>query len=227
MTKLFTNSQIFNYPARVESDGMKVTKYPQSCLVLCKDGQCILIDPGTLVTSRYKLADLGLVEAVLYTHQHPDHFDPSILEELRRSNIEIYCNSDVADQIGGGATVINDKDEFVVAGFKIKAYDIPHFKLPPNIKPVPNTGYVIDGHFFHPGDGVELEDLKVDDVALTIGGYGDDFLDRAAKFADSLEAKRIIPIHFEGLFKPDPQDFVAKVEGDRVIILKDGESVDL
>lgn len=37
---------------------MKVTKYPQSCLLIEKDGHRIVIDPGNVFTASYKVADL-------------------------------------------------------------------------------------------------------------------------------------------------------------------------
>lgn len=204
---------------------MKITKYPQSCLLLQKNGQCLCVDPGTLVTAKYKLDDLGLIEAVLYTHQHSDHFDPSILAELRKSAIEIYANSDVAAQAGSGVTVVKDKEEFVAAGYSIVAIDLPHCKMRDGSAGPPNTGYLIDGHFFHPGDGIELTGLKSPQMALPIAGPTINF-DNALVFADTVGANKIIPIHYD-VFKADPAEFAAKAGKDRVIVLKDGESTEL
>jgi L-ascorbate metabolism protein UlaG (beta-lactamase superfamily) len=54
---------------------MKITKYPQSCLLLEKNGQRIVIDPGKFFAEKYSFAELGEISAVLYTHRHGDHLD--------------------------------------------------------------------------------------------------------------------------------------------------------
>ncbi len=209
---------------------MKVTKYPQSCLVLCKNGQCILIDPGNLVAEKYKLQDLGLVEAVLYTHSHPDHFDESIIDQLKAADVEIYANADVASKIKIPVTTVKDGEEFLVAGFKVKALDLPHFPLVGTGLPVElpqNTGYLIDGLLFHPGDGLKLSGLKADNLAAPIGSSLPDPLQAAIDLADGIQAEKIIPIHYEGHFKPSLDEFIEKAGKDRVIDLKNGDSVEL
>lgn len=204
---------------------MKITKYPQSCLVIEKGGQSIVIDPGSLVTDKYKISDLGLIEAVLYTHQHSDHFDPAILAKLVEKKVEIYANSDVAAQGGEGITVIKDQEEFVTAGFTITAYDLPHCKMKDGSEGPPNTGFLIDGVFFHPGDGIELDGLRANGMALPIAGPSIDF-QNALAFADQIEARHIIPIHYE-VFKADPGEF-AKLAGEhRVIVLENGQTTSL
>lgn len=205
---------------------MKVTKYPQSCLIVCKNGQCICIDPGTLLTEKYKIEDLGLIEAVLYTHQHADHFDPAIVQELIEKDIDIYANADVASKIQGKVTVIKDKEELVIAGFSVTAFDLPHFPI--EGKEVPqNTGYLIDGTLFHPGDGLELRGLRTNSLAVAIGNPGPDPFGKALAFADEVEARKIIPIHYDGRYKADPEEFASKAGGDRVIILDSGQSAEI
>ncbi len=205
---------------------MKLTKYPQSCLILCKNGQCLCIDPGTLVTAKYKLADLGLIEAVLYTHEHADHFDPAIIQELVDSGVEIYANADVAAKITAEVTIVKDKEELVIAGFNVTAYDLPHCKMSDGSDGPPNTGFLIDGMLFHPGDGIELTGLRAENLALPIAGPSINF-DNAIAFADQIEAVKIIPIHYDGHYKAYPEEFTAKAGPDRVIVLKDGESTEL
>lgn len=62
---------------------MKITRYPQSCILVEKGGQQIVIDPGSLFLQTHTIAELQNVAAVLYTHQHPDHYEPSIADSLR------------------------------------------------------------------------------------------------------------------------------------------------
>ncbi|MEV4195183.1 MBL fold metallo-hydrolase, partial [Streptomyces toxytricini] len=50
---------------------MKLTKRLHSCVQLEKDGRVLVIDPGA-----FSEPDAGLgADALLVTHEHPDHFD--------------------------------------------------------------------------------------------------------------------------------------------------------
>ncbi|MEX0621930.1 MAG: MBL fold metallo-hydrolase [Candidatus Woykebacteria bacterium] len=147
---------------------------------------------------------------------------------------------------------VKQGEEFEVAGFKIEPINIPHCKLlycrkegktlaatdivpgkkvckshpdlvPEEIAGPPNTGFVVNNIFFHPGDGIEIDGLKVANAAIPITGPTINY-DRAWKFAESLEAKRVIPMHYSNpRFPADPNEFIKhKLAGVEVIVLKDG-----
>ncbi len=208
---------------------MKVTRFPQSCLLLEKDNHKIVIDPGMHFLETHKVQELQDVEAVLYTHEHTDHYDPSIAEALLAQKIPLFVNSATAQLIGNEkVTVVDDGDNFTVATFEVIARELPHCLLPSGQPGPQNTGYVIDGVFFHPGDGKEIEDLKVDNLALPISGPDISILD-AIQFAKQVEAKLVIPIHYQAI-PADPDVFAAYAERGgalfRVQILADGESTE-
>jgi L-ascorbate metabolism protein UlaG (beta-lactamase superfamily) len=207
---------------------MKVTKYPQSCLLLEKDGQRIVIDPGNFFSAKFSLDDLGDIKAVLFTHQHGDHLDPNLLDDLRAKKICLYGNADVSAKIGEGACPVQSGAGFTVAGFAVMPHDLPHFTTPTMAEPPQNTGYVIDGTFFHPGDGVKTQSLRVADLATPVAG-GFTF-DDALSFAKSLGAKRLLPIHYsnQAMYPVDVREFEAKAKAEfEVIVLEDGQSADL
>ncbi|HSH31857.1 MAG TPA: MBL fold metallo-hydrolase, partial [Candidatus Saccharimonadales bacterium] len=211
-----------NYNSR-----MKITKYPQSCLLLEKAGRSIVIDPGNFFSAKHSVEELGPIEAVLYTHQHGDHFDPALMERFKSLGIALYGNAAVAALIGEGATVARSDQRLAVAGFEIMPHDLPHFQKAGIVMP-PNTGYIVDGHFFHPGDGIKTAGVRVDDLAAPVGGpfeYQD-----IKEFAVSLGAKRVIPIHYTNvaLYPADPNEF-ARVMGEvaKVVLLEDGQAVEL
>ncbi len=91
-----------------------------------------------------------------------------------------------------------------------------------------NTGYIIDGHFFHPGDGIETTGLTIDHLVLPIAGPSIS-LYHAAKFAKSLGATKIIPMHYDNvrLFPGSPNGFKQVYEEAEVMVLADGETVEL
>lgn len=207
---------------------MKVTKYPQSCLLLEKDGRRIVIDPGRFFVASYSVGDLGDIEAVLYTHQHSDHFDQSITEQLKATGAKLFGNAEVAALIGQGANLVEGGRQFTVAGFEVTPHDLPHCRIP-GLEPPQNTGYIVDGNFFHPGDGVETEGVSVENLAVPIAGPDISPFD-AVQFIESVGAKAAIPIHYH-FFKEDPEVF-AKAYGRsggqaKIVILGDGQSVEV
>ncbi len=101
---------------------MKVTKYPQSCLLLEKDGKRIVIDPGNFFAAKFSVQDLGKLQAVLYTHQHADHFEPGLVEEFKSAGVGLYGNEAVAELIGSEAVTLEDGRAVELGGFSV----LPH-----------------------------------------------------------------------------------------------------
>lgn len=192
---------------------MKVTKYPQSCLLIEQDGTRILIDPGNhFREAGFSPKSLEPIDAVLYTHQHGDHYDRQICDYFLESNIPIYANR-ATGQLIGECNVVADGEVFHVNNIIVTAKELPHCETPAGPGPQ-NTGYLIDGVFFHPGDGKELDGLVVDGLALPISGPDISVLD-AIRFIHQVGAKTVIPIHYDGL-KLNPlqvADYIDKYAG--------------
>ena len=207
---------------------MTVTKYPQSCLLLEKAGKRIVIDPGSFFAAQFTVSDFGQIEAVLYTHQHPDHYDAALARLFLAAGLPLYGNADVAALIGPEANPVSHGQKFEAAGFNIQAHDLPHCLLADGSAGPPNTGYIVDGMFFHPGDGIETEALEVASMALPIAGPSIS-LYRAAMFARQLGAKKVIPMHYDNvdLFPGNPHGFARVFPEAEVIVLDNGQSVDL
>lgn len=182
---------------------MKVTKFPQSCLLLEKDHQKIVIDPGDVFLKSHDVSELKGVAAVLYTHQHADHYEPTIAAAFKEWGVALYANADTAALIGDHAQVVHDTDTFEVAGFTVQARELPHCLLANGAAGPQNTGYVIDDILFHPGDGKELADFTVDNLALPLVGPDISVLD-AINFAKQVQAKVVVPIHYDAIpFSPE------------------------
>ncbi len=204
---------------------MKLIKYPQSCLVVEHAAGRILIDPGNVALDAYALDDFGAVDAVLYTHRHADHFDDRILDALTERATPLYANADVAQLLPERVTVVSDGQSFEVAGFAVTARDLPHVTMVDGSPGPPNTGYLIDGLFFHPGDGNELEGLSVDVLAVPIAGPSISFRD-AYRFVGDVGAHTAIPIHYD-VFLADPHQFAGFCDIAEVVVLHHGASADL
>ncbi len=196
-----------------------------------KENHKIVIDPGVQFLDSHKVEELDDVEAVLYTHQHSDHYDESIARRLLDRGARIFANGSTARLIGAEkVTVMNDGDGFTIGSFEIIARELPHCPMVDGSEGPQNTGYVIDGIFFHPGDGRELEGLTVDNLALPIVGPDISIRD-AVDFAKQVKAKVAIPIHYTAI-PADPHVFAAYAGKGRealfeVRVLADGESTEL
>ena len=73
---------------------MKITKFPQSCLLIETKGKRILIDPGILKYKEEYFDIWNNVDIILITHKHPDHCNVEVLKKLNK-NITIYSTREV------------------------------------------------------------------------------------------------------------------------------------
>lgn len=152
---------------------MKLTKYTHSCVRLEKDGRVLVLDPGNLSESAEALQS---AEAVLVTHEHPDHIDaPAVVDVLRaNTGLAVFAPARVAGQLQDKATgeaarihAVNPGSTFQAAGFAIRTFGGQHALIHPQIPIVPNIGYLIDDNVYHPGDcfvipdGVSVQTLLV------------------------------------------------------------------
>lgn len=76
---------------------MKLTKKSHACVRLEKDGRTLVVDPGVFSEED---AALG-ADAVLITHEHPDHFDEGRLRAALEADpaTEIWTLRSVAEQL--------------------------------------------------------------------------------------------------------------------------------
>jgi L-ascorbate metabolism protein UlaG (beta-lactamase superfamily) len=202
---------------------MQITRWPQSCLVIEESGSRLCIDPGTLVTARFGLEDLGHLDAVLYTHRHPDHLDPDLVERLLEQDVALYGNHDVVELLGDHAvTPVRDGEKTEVAGVEILPRDLPHVPLVDGSPGPPNTGFLVADVLFHPGDGLSIEGLRVPNLAAPISGPSISFRDAYA-MVEALGADTVIPIHHDH-FVADANHFAQVCDIAKVVVLEHGES---
>lgn len=206
---------------------MKITRYHQSCILIETDTARILIDPSDFEAGR--IDTLGRLDAVLYTHEHADHFDPELAQTLKEQGIAVYANESTNKQAESSLNVVDNYQEIKINDTTIVAIELLHCLLPDGSAGPQNTGYIIEDRFFHPGDGVYLEDFEASIVALPITGPDVSMKD-AFDFALQLKAKEVIPIHFDKL-GAHPEVF--KGFADRFSMpftvhpLTDGQSIDI
>jgi L-ascorbate metabolism protein UlaG (beta-lactamase superfamily) len=203
---------------------MRLTKYAQSCIAVEKDGARLLFDPGTIAVDRHGLDELGHVDAVVYTHRHHDHFDERVVGALLDRGAVLYGNADVCSLVEGMAEVC-DGERVDIAGFQVEPRDLPHVPMVDGSPGPPNTGFLVDGRLFHPGDGISLEGLRAEVLALPITGPSISFRDAYA-FTRDTGASLVVPIHYD-FFIADPHRFAQFCDVAEVVVLEPGQAHEL
>ncbi|MBH1933908.1 MBL fold metallo-hydrolase [Streptomyces sp. AV19] len=149
---------------------MKLTKHGHACVRLEKDGRSLVIDPGGFTEED---AAVG-ADALLVTHEHPDHFDEDRLRRALDANpaAELWTLRSVADQVAaafpGRVHTVGEGDAFTAAGFDVQVHGQLHAVIHPDIPRITNVGYLLDGTVFHPGDALTVPGRPVDTLMVPV-----------------------------------------------------------
>ncbi|MEU5048715.1 MBL fold metallo-hydrolase [Streptomyces sp. NPDC021096] len=149
---------------------MKLTKQSHACVRLEKDGRTLVIDPGGFSEED---AAVG-ADAVLVTHEHPDHFDENRLRAGLEANpaAELWTLRSVAERISaafpGRVHTVGEGDTFTAAGFDVQVHGQLHAVIHPDIPRITNVGYLVDGSVFHPGDALTLPGQPVETLMVPV-----------------------------------------------------------
>ncbi|MFJ8016920.1 MBL fold metallo-hydrolase [Streptomyces sp. NPDC096339] len=175
---------------------MKLTKRLHSCVQLEKDGRVLVIDPGVFSES-----DAGLgADALLVTHEHPDHFDEGRLRAALDANpaAELWTLRSVADKIApaypGRVHTVGNGDAFTAAGFDVQVHGELHALIHPDMPRVTNVGYLVEGSLFHPGDALTVPDAPVDTLMLPVHAPWNK-IGEVVDYLREVKPRRAIDIH--------------------------------
>ncbi|GGO03262.1 MBL fold metallo-hydrolase [Micromonospora parathelypteridis] len=149
---------------------MRLTKYAHSCLRVEHDGGVLVVDPGVFSDPTVALDG---VDAVLITHEHPDHLDVAALRlQLDRQPFPIHGPASLAGALGDAAEMLSPVtvgESFTAAGVAVRAYGGRHAVIHPDIPVVDNLGYLINDVVYHPGDALVVpEETPVDTLFAPI-----------------------------------------------------------
>ena len=151
---------------------MRITKYTHSCVRLDGDG-VLVVDPGEFS----ERSALDGADAVLITHEHPDHLDLAALTEAveRRPGLRVFAPEQVLPKLaafGDIATAVGPGESFAAAGFAVRAFGGQHALIHPDIPRIANLAYLIgddDTNVYHPGDSFTVpEDTVVDTLFVPL-----------------------------------------------------------
>lgn len=148
---------------------MRLAKYAHSCLRVEHDGGVLVIDPG--VFSEREALD-G-VDAVLITHEHPDHVNVEALtSQLDRRPFTIHGPASLTSILDGLTEVLSPVEpgqSFTAAGIAVRAHGGRHAVIHPEIPVVDNIAYLVNDVVYHPGDSLVVpDDVQVDTLFAPI-----------------------------------------------------------
>jgi L-ascorbate metabolism protein UlaG (beta-lactamase superfamily) len=180
---------------------MQVTHFGHSCVLLDTGAARLLIDPGTFSAG---FEDVTGLDAVLVTHQHPDHLDPDRLPALLRGNPDarLIVDSGTAGQLGDvdhetvepGATV-------QVAGARVEVLGGQHAVIHPDIPRIVNNAYLVDGRHLHPGDALDTVPDDVDVLFLPAAAPWSK-ISETIEYLRAVAPRTAVPIHQAILANP-------------------------
>jgi L-ascorbate metabolism protein UlaG (beta-lactamase superfamily) len=180
---------------------MKLTKFTHACVRLEKDGKVLVFDPGTFSETDKALAG---ADAVLITHEHPDHIDVDavVAALLGSGTLQLFAPAGVASQVREKAAAAGSRihtvapgEKFDAAGFAVQSFGGQHALIHPQIPVVANVGFVVDSNLYHPGDsfvvphGVDVQTLLVP-IHAPWNKVGE-----VVDFVIGVRAARAYPIH--------------------------------
>lgn len=160
---------------RVRLEIVIVTSFGHSCVLVDLSGSRLLFDPGNFSAG---FEDLTGLDAILVTHQHPDHADPARLPALVAANPEAvrYADPQTAAQLNadgsmGQWSVLAPGESFALGALTIRGTGGRHAVIHPDLAVIDNTAYIVDAPdrpaaFMHPGDSLYIPFEPIDVLAL-------------------------------------------------------------
>lgn len=179
---------------------MKLTKFGHSCVRLDDADRALTVDPG--VFSEVAAA-LDGVQAVLVTHEHPDHVDVGELAAAARRNpdVRVYAPPSVAallDDVADQVITVTPGQTFDAAGFTVRALGGQHALIHQTIPMVANNGYLIEDAVYHPGDSFVVPSVPVQLLIAPIHAPWSKVAE-VIDFVVSVRAPRVVGAHEAGL----------------------------
>lgn len=211
---------------------LKLTKKSHACVRLERDGRTLVLDPGGFTEAD---ATVG-ADAILVTHEHPDHFDEGRLRACMEAApaAEIWTLKSVAERISaafpGRVHTVGHGDTFTAAGFDVQVHGELHAVIHPDIPRITNVGYLIDGgKVFHPGDALTVPDHPVETLLLPVMAPWSK-ISEVIDYVREVRPRRAYDIHdalLTDLARPIYDRQIGALGGSEHLRLTPGESADV
>ena len=174
---------------------MRLTHLGHACLLAEVGGARMLFDPGVLSG----FDDVRDLDAVLITHQHPDHLDPARLGPLLAANpgARLWVDQDTVTAVPGlpEHTVVHRGDRFRIGATAIEVIGGLHAAVYGDVPGCTNAAYLIDdGALLHPGDSFTVPGRDVDVLAVPVDGPWLK-LAEAVDYVRAVRPRVAVPVH--------------------------------
>lgn len=181
-----------------------LTKFGHACVRLEKDGRRIVIDPGEYSDPAPALEG---AEHILITHQHPDHLEEgAVLAHLAAHRAATVRAPEVpaarlraraADAGVDESQIIptGAGEQFDSAGFSVRTVGGQHAVIHAYIPVVANTGYIVDGLVYHPGDSFIVPAGPTPDTLLVPLSAPWNKMAEMVDFITAVRPRQAIPVH--------------------------------
>jgi L-ascorbate metabolism protein UlaG (beta-lactamase superfamily) len=175
---------------------MRITKFGHACVRVEHDGTTVVLDPGVFTD----VAALDGADAVLITHEHPDHYLPA---HLLTTEAPVFTIEAVAAKIRADAPAVAERLTVVApgqsfdVGVPVRAVGELHAVIHPEFPRITNSGYVLtlgDQRVYHPGDALTEPGEAVDVLFVPVSAPWMR-ASEAIEFARAVKAPRNLAIH--------------------------------
>ncbi len=185
---------------------MELTHFGHSCLLArfeadgATGGQAVtvLFDPGNF---SHGFEGITGLDAILITHQHPDHADPARLPALVEANpqAKLYADPMTAAQLGGAWQAVHVGDTLSIGHLTVRGAGGTHAVIHPDIPIIDNISYLVGdaGHaarLMHPGDALFVPDEPVEVLAAPAAAPWMKIAE-AVDFLRAVAPQHAVPIH--------------------------------
>jgi len=173
---------------------MELTKYEHACFTVEKDGNTIVVDPGTF-TNDFSIPEN--VVAIIITHEHGDHLDIDLITSIVDANpgLVILGPEEVTTKLKKFETrTVNGGDGFAIGGIDLDFYGDDHAVIHTSLPLAQNVGVLIDDRLYYPGDSFTMPEKSVDTLALPVAAPWLKVED-AIEFMKAVSARLTFPTH--------------------------------
>lgn len=193
---------------------MRLTHFRHSCVLVEMSETRVLFDPGNF---SHGFEGLTGLDAIVVTHQHPDHIDPARIDALVDANPEaqLFADPSTAAQRGGRWIAAVPGHDYGIGNLIARAVGGRHAIIHPDIPQIDNTSFLLGdearpGRFYHPGDALHVpEDVHVDVLGLPVSAPWAK-ISETIDFFRAVRPTAAVPIH----------DALLSAEGDGIYLAR-------